>query len=92
MCIRDRLLLAIIYGCKAGLRAEVFQDVYLSRLVIGESFYTAYELGGQNLLLSALVHFFQNNDWGTPIEQEVSAGGLSTDHTITCLLYTSRCV
>ena len=83
----EPLLLAIIYGCKAGLRAEVFQDVYLSRLVIGESFYTAYELGGQNLLLSALVHFFQNNDWGTPIEQEVSAGGLSTDHTITLLMH-----
>src|SRR6201987_929780 len=64
----EPLFLAVISGCKAGLFHAALHDVYLPRIQRGNTSFAANVLSARGALLSALAHFFERGDWGSPFE------------------------
>jgi hypothetical protein len=64
----EPLFQAVVCGCNAGRERDALHDVYLARIMRGDEFYAAYQLGAVGPLLSVLVHFFTGGDWGKPVE------------------------
>ena len=64
----EPLFLAVICGCNAGLFREALHEVYIPRIQRGNAYFAANVLGARGLLLTALVHFFEDGRWGLPVE------------------------
>src|SRR5580704_11171687 len=64
----EPLFLAVICGCHAGLFREALDEVYIRRIQRGNTYFAANLLGTTGLLLSVLVHFFEDGRWGSPAE------------------------
>jgi hypothetical protein len=63
----EPLFLAVICGCHAGLYRDALHEVYLPRIQRGDACFAANVLGARGALLSALVQFFEDGQWGSPV-------------------------
>ena len=50
---------AIAHGCQAGLKKEVADGIYFSRITLGDEFYNTKKLGAYATDLGAIVGFFE---------------------------------
>jgi hypothetical protein len=66
----EPLFLAVICGCNAGLYREALHEVYIPRIQRGNAYFAANVLGARGLLLTALVHFFEDERWGSLVEKQ----------------------
>ena len=82
----EPLFLAVICGCNAGLFREALHEVYIPRIQRGNASFAANVLGARGALLSALVHFFENRRWGSPVESGVEGQSLSAEDQLFILL------
>jgi hypothetical protein len=77
---------AVICGCNAGLFREALHEVYTPRIQRGDASFTANVLGARGPLLSALVHFFEDGHWGTPVEMGVEEHRLTAEDQLFILM------
>ena len=63
----EPLFLAVICGCDAGLFREALYEVYIPRIQRGDDCFAAKILGATGPLLSALIHFFEHENWRSPL-------------------------
>jgi predicted ATPase len=82
----EPLFLAVICGCNAGLYHEALNEVYIPRIQRGDAFFAAKVLGARGALLSALIHFFENGRWGSPVEMDVEGHGLTSEDQLFILM------
>jgi tetratricopeptide (TPR) repeat protein len=82
----EPLFLAVICGCSAGLYREALNDVYIPRIQRGDAFFAAKVLGARGALLSVLVHFFEQEHWGSPVEAGVEGQNLTTEDQLFILM------
>jgi tetratricopeptide (TPR) repeat protein len=75
----EPLLLAVIYGCNAGLFHEALHEVYIPRIQRGDTCFAANVLGARSALLSVLAHFFEHRRWGSPVETGVEEQRLTAE-------------
>ncbi|HEY5954558.1 MAG TPA: NACHT domain-containing protein, partial [Terrimicrobiaceae bacterium] len=64
----EPLFLAIVCGCRAGLLRESLHEIYMARIQRGNRSFAANVLGARGALLSALVHFFEERSWESPLK------------------------
>jgi hypothetical protein len=82
----EPLFLAVICGCNAGLFREVLHEVYTSRIQRGNAHFAANILGATGPLLSVLVHFFEDGQWGSPAETAIEGQSLTPQDRLYILL------
>jgi serine/threonine protein kinase len=75
----EPLFLAVICGCNAGLFHEALHEVYIPRIQRGNAYFAANILGARGALLAALIHFFEDRRWGSPVEKGVGSQGLTSE-------------
>jgi serine/threonine protein kinase/tetratricopeptide (TPR) repeat protein len=75
----EPLFLAVICGCNAGLLLEALRDVYIPRIQRGNISFAANVLSARGALLSALAHFFEREDWGSPFETSAEGQRLTAE-------------
>jgi serine/threonine protein kinase/predicted ATPase len=81
----EPLFLAVICGCNAGLFREALREVYIPRIQRGDASFAAKVLGTRGVLLSALVHFFENGRWGSLLENCSEEHGLTAEDQVIIL-------
>jgi hypothetical protein len=86
--IRDMepLFSAVICGCNAGLFREALHEVYIPRIQRGSAYFAANVIGARSALLSALVHFFERDRWGSPLETGTQGQGLNAEDHLLILI------
>jgi serine/threonine protein kinase/tetratricopeptide (TPR) repeat protein len=82
----EPLFSAVICGCHAGLFREALDEVYIRRIQRGNTYFAANLLGTTGLLLSVLVHFFEDGRWGSPAETAVEGQSLTTEDQLFILM------
>jgi predicted ATPase len=82
----EPLFSAVICGCNAGLFREALHEVYIPRIQRGDAFFAAKVLGARGALLSVLIHFFKNGQWGSPVELGVAEQGLTAEDGLFVLM------
>jgi len=82
----EPLFLAVICGCNAGLFREALQEVYIPRIQRGDVSFAANVLGARGALLSVLVHFFEHERWGSPVEKGVEGQSLTAEDELFILI------
>jgi hypothetical protein len=82
----ESLFLAVICGCNAGLFREALHEIYIPRIQRGNASFAASVLGARGALLSVLVHFFEHERWGSPIETTVEGQSLTAEDRLLILL------
>ena len=82
----EPLFLAVICGCNAGLFREALHEVYIPRIQRGNAYFVANVLGARGALLSALVHFFENGRWSSPVKVGVEAQRLTAEDQLFILM------
>jgi hypothetical protein len=82
----EPLFTAVICGCNAGLFREALQEVYIPRIQRGNAYYAANALGARGPLLSALVHFFEDEHWGVFVEPTVEGQSLTSEDQLFILM------
>ena len=82
----EPLFLAVISGCNAGLYREALHEVYLPRIQRGNAYFAANVLGARGLLLTALVHFFEDGRWGSLVEMAVDEHSLTAEDQLFVLM------
>jgi tetratricopeptide (TPR) repeat protein len=82
----EPLFSAVICGCNAGLFREVLHEVYIARIQRGDCYFAAKVLGATEPLLSALVHFFEDERWGTLVETVVEGQSLTAEDQLLILM------
>jgi tetratricopeptide (TPR) repeat protein len=82
----EPLFSAVIYGCNAGLFREALHEVYVPRIQRGDSSFAANVLGARGALLLVLAHFFENGNWGSPVETAVEGQRLSAEDQLFILM------
>ena len=75
----EPLFLAAICACNAGLFRECLHEIYVARIQRGSARFAAKVLGARESLLSVLVHFFENDRWGSPMKEGVGAQRLTAE-------------
>ena len=75
----EPLFLAAICACNAGLFRECLHEIYVARIQRGSACFAAKVLGAREALLSVLVHFFENDRWGSPMKEGVGPQRLTTE-------------
>ena len=75
----EPLFSAVICGCNAGLFREALHEVYIPRIQRGNACFAANVLGARGLLLTALVHFFEDGCWGSLVETAVEEQSLAAE-------------
>ena len=81
----EPLFLAVICGCNAGLFHEALHEVYLPRIQRGNAAFAAKVLGARGALLSALAHFFEHGDCGSPVQRGVEGQSLTAEDQLLIL-------
>jgi serine/threonine protein kinase/predicted ATPase len=82
----EPLFLAVVCGCNAGLFREGLHEVYTSRIQRGNAHFAANILGATGPLLSVLVHFFEDGQWGSPAETAIEGQSLTPQDRLYILL------
>ncbi len=82
----EPLFLAAICGCNAGLFREALHEVYIPRILRGDSSFAANVLGARGALLLVLVHFFEHGRWGSPAETAVEEQSLNAEDKLFILM------
>jgi serine/threonine protein kinase/predicted ATPase len=82
----EPLFLAVICGCNAGLFREALHEVYIPRIQRGNAYFVANVLGARGALLSALVHFFEDGRWSSPVKVGVEAQRLTAEDQLFILM------
>ena len=75
----EPLFLAAICACNAGLFRECLHEIYVARIQRGSACFAAKVLGARESLLSVLVHFFENDRWGSPMKEGVGVQRLTAE-------------
>jgi serine/threonine protein kinase/tetratricopeptide (TPR) repeat protein len=86
----EPLFLAVICGCNSGLLREALHEIYIPRIQRGNDSFAANVLGARGPLLSALVHFFEDGRWGSPVETNVQGQSLNAEDQLFILLQAAR--
>jgi tetratricopeptide (TPR) repeat protein len=82
----EPLFLAIICGCNAGLFREALHEVYIPQIQRGDAFFAAKVLGVRGALLSVLIHFFEREGWGSPVQAGLGSQSLTADDQLFILM------
>jgi serine/threonine protein kinase/predicted ATPase len=82
----EPLFLAVICGCNAGLFREALHEIYIPRIQRGNAYFVANMLGARGALLTALVHFFEDGRWNSPLKVGVEAQRLTTEDQLFILM------
>jgi len=82
----EPLFLAVICGCHAGLFRQALHEVYIPRLQRGDTCFAATVLGVRGPLLSALVHFFEQGRWGSPVKASGEEQSLTAEDQLFILM------
>ena len=82
----EPLFLAVICGCNAGLFREALHEVYIPRIQRGNAYFAANVLGARGALLSALVHFFEDGRWSSPMKVGIEAERLASEDQLFILM------
>ena len=82
----EPLFLAVICGCNAGLFREALHEVYIPRIQRGNAYFVANVLGARGALLTALVHFFEDGRWSSPVKLGVEAQRLTAEDQLFILM------
>jgi tetratricopeptide (TPR) repeat protein len=82
----EPLFLAVICGCHAGLFRQALHEVYIPRLQRGDTCFAATVLGARGPLLSALVHFFEQGRWGSPVKASGEEQSLTAEDQLFILM------
>jgi serine/threonine protein kinase/tetratricopeptide (TPR) repeat protein len=82
----EPLFLAVICGCNAGLFREALHEVYILRIQRGNAYFAANLLGARGALLTALVHFFEDGHWNSPVKVGVEAQRLTAEDQLFILM------
>jgi hypothetical protein len=75
----EQLFLAVACGCQAGLLRDALHQVYIPRIQRGTAYFAANVLGARGALLSALVHFFEDGRWGSPVHRGADEQSLTAE-------------
>ena len=86
----EPLFLAVICGCNAGLFREALHEVYIPRIQRGNDSFAANILGARGPLLSVLVHFFENANWGSLAETAVKEQSLTAEDQLYILMQAAQ--
>jgi hypothetical protein len=86
----EPLFTAVICGCNAGLLREAVREVYVPRIQRGNACFTADVLGARGPLLSALVHFFEQGQWGSLVETAVEGQSLTPEDQLFILMQAAK--
>ena len=73
-------------GCNAGLYREALHEVYIPQIQRENAHFAANVLGAREALLLALVHFFEDGRWGSPVEGGAEGQRLSADDQLFILM------
>jgi tetratricopeptide (TPR) repeat protein len=82
----EPLFSAVVCGCNAGLYRQALREIYIPRIQQGDALFAANVLGARGSLLLALVHFFENAQWGLPAETAVDEQSLTAEDRLFVLL------
>jgi predicted ATPase len=82
----EPLFLAVICGCNAGLFREALHEVYIPRIQRGNTYFVANVLGARGALLKALIHFFEDGRWSSPVKVGVEAQRLTAEDQLFILM------
>jgi tetratricopeptide (TPR) repeat protein len=82
----EPLFLAVICGCNAGLFFEALHDVYIPRIQRGNAYFAANVLGARGALLTALIHFFEDGHWNSPLKLGVEPQRLTAEDHLFILM------
>jgi len=82
----EPLFSAVICGCNADLYREALHKVYIPRIQQGDVLFAANVLGARGSLLSVLIHFFENGQWGSPVETAVEEQSLTAEDQLFVLM------
>jgi hypothetical protein len=82
----EPLFLAVICGCNAGFFRTALHEVYIPRIQRGDTAFAANVLGAREALLSIIVHFFENGNWGSPVTTSVERQSLSPEDQLFILM------
>jgi tetratricopeptide (TPR) repeat protein len=86
----ESLFSAVICGCHAGLFREVLHEVYIPRIQRGDAYFAANVLGATGPLVSVLVHFFEDQRWGLPVETTVKEQSLTAEDQLFILMQAAK--
>jgi serine/threonine protein kinase len=86
----EPLFSAVTCGCNAGLFREALHEVYIPRIQRGNAYFAAKVLGATGPLLSALVHFFEQGRWGSPVEAAAEGQNLTAEDQLFILMQAAK--
>jgi hypothetical protein len=86
----EPLFLAVISGCRAGLFRSALNEVYLPRIQRGEVCFAAKILEATGSLLSALIHFFEHENWMSPLEVGIGEQSLTPEDQLFILMQAAQ--
>jgi hypothetical protein len=82
----EPLFSAAIYGCNAGLYRQALHEIYIPRIQQGGAFFAAKVLGARGALLLVLAHFFEQGQWGSPVERAAEGQYLTAEDQLFILM------
>jgi adenylate cyclase len=82
----EPLFSAVICGCNVGLFRKALNEIYIPRIQRGEALFAANVLGARGALLLVLVHFFENEQWGSLVETAVEGQSLTAEDQLYILM------
>jgi hypothetical protein len=82
----EPLFLAVICGCNAGLFRDALHEVYIPRIQQGNAYFAANVLGARGALLTALIHFFEDGGWNSPVKVGVEPQRLTAEDQLFILM------
>jgi serine/threonine protein kinase/predicted ATPase len=82
----EPLFSAVICACNAGLFREALHEIYIPRIQRGNAYFAAKVLGATGPLLSVLIHFFEDERWGSLVETAVEGQSLTAEDQLFILM------
>ena len=82
----EPLFLTTICACNAELFREALHEVYLPRIQRGNASFAANVLGARGALLSVLVHFFEDGQWGSLVDTGIQGQRLTAEDQLLILM------
>jgi predicted ATPase len=86
----EPLFLAVISGCNASLFRAALHEVYLPRIQRGNASFAAKVLGATGPLLSALSHFFEDENCAHQVEVGVDEQSLTPEDQLFILMQAAQ--
>jgi serine/threonine protein kinase len=86
----EPLFLAVISGCHASLFRAALHEVYLPRIQRGNASFAAKVLGATGPLLSALIHFFEDENCAHQVKVGVDEQSLTPEDQLFILMQAAQ--